>query len=538
MENEEKKPAYNQDKNIDFIKNELGLSLWVQVCGFLPNTNDCFIFAFLIRNGKDKEFLDDVGGNLNFVENAGFTMYGSDETQYGFNNDELVDYFVRERSFNGIEQDFYELSDEFLLVFNAFKKDDEYICVKNDGNIDIIAKILDNKGIIVNRLYLNRFMAAKQMSLGFVYDFRVNSNVKFDDTLKENFNFRDETINFEFYSGDLQIGNHRYFTRLNGRKIISCNSKEESYIWPFESDKQYVKFKIGYDKKCKIIEYTCDPSMLKNNFGANPNAPHYLTPIAFKKEVLKKYIDHPDKYKVTVDHIFCGSLWGIEIDAEHDDILFAYLGDLGRDLPESEYQHWLSFNVITNEKLSSTTIARDFGGIFANSESLDEIFKSEFALCNSLWEEKYSFQLFKILSESDKYCYQKAIMPVLNEQHEFDDLCLMLSKITIDSIDIKKIKELETMDSNKKTLETLELFLKNRFDDSQTIEIIIQNLRNVQSLRSEQAGHVKGSGLDKLYSRIGIKEYIDSKNYIECSKYVFNLLIDSLKRISKLLKTV
>ena len=35
------------------------------------------------------------------------------------------------------------------------------------------------------------------------------------------------------------------------------------------------------DENGKEIRHTCNPSCLSNYFGANPTAPHYLTPVYF-----------------------------------------------------------------------------------------------------------------------------------------------------------------------------------------------------------------------------------------------------------------
>ena len=39
------------------------------------------------------------------------------------------------------------------------------------------------------------------------------------------------------------------------------------------------------DENGKEIRHTCNPSCLSNYFGANPSAPHYLTPVYFDAAV-------------------------------------------------------------------------------------------------------------------------------------------------------------------------------------------------------------------------------------------------------------
>lgn len=527
---------YNQENGIDFVENKLGFTQWVQVCGFLPDNKNYFIFAFLVKNDKKDEFLNHVGSSVSFEQYAGFNELAKNDVVYSFNDDDIFEYLVRERTFGEIEPDFYELSDEFLLVFNAFKKDKQYVSASDDGNVEIIAKIDENRNIFINIEYLKRFLAAKQIYLGFIFDFRYSSNEKFTSDLKEDFTVRKDLIAYEFYSGDTGSGDKRYFTRLNGRKIIEFGPQNESFIWPFEKAKTYPKFKIKYTNNGQILESTCNPDLLDNNFNLNPGALHYLTPVAFKKEVLKKYIDHPDNFRVSNDHLSCGQLWGVEIDASHDDVVFIYLGDLGRDLPESEYQHWLEYNIITDEKLSETTMKRDFFAVFSDDKSPDGVFIDNYRKLNEIWNKNYGFNLFIELKNNDKYCYQKVIMPVLNEQHEFDELCLFLAKITVDSINVKEIKKIDSINTDDKSIVLLQNFLMKRFNDIDTINEIIQGLRNVQSLRSESAGHVKGSNLYKLYSKLNLDLLISKKDFISSSKLVFEFMNRSLGSLISLLE--
>jgi hypothetical protein len=60
----------------------------------------------------------------------------------------------------------------------------------------------------------------------------------------------------------------------------------------------------------KPVRHTCDPDKLANYFGKNPEAPHYLTPVFFRAEVLEKYYADPGKYSVEDGSLRCGRLWG------------------------------------------------------------------------------------------------------------------------------------------------------------------------------------------------------------------------------------
>ena len=77
----------------------------------------------------------------------------------------------------------------------------------------------------------------------------------------------------------------------------------------YNEEKTYVDFIIGIDENGKEIRHTCNPKELNNYFGANPTAPHYLTPVYFDSAVLNKYYSKPEIYKVGDGIIRCGVLW-------------------------------------------------------------------------------------------------------------------------------------------------------------------------------------------------------------------------------------
>ena len=46
-------------------------------------------------------------------------------------------------------------------------------------------------------------------------------------------------------------------------------------------------------------EYSADLAGLPIFFGKNPDAPNYLTPVSFKRQVLDRYFHNPGKYEVS-----------------------------------------------------------------------------------------------------------------------------------------------------------------------------------------------------------------------------------------------
>src|SRR5207248_11179692 len=86
--------------------------------------------------------------------------------------------------------------------------------------------------------------------------------------------------------------------------------------------------------------------------------PHYLTPVHFRREVLGRYFDRPDRYRVDDGLLWCGTLWNLQIDNDHPDHVVVYLGDLGRDLPKAERPHWRLHNIPPDGPAESETSFR------------------------------------------------------------------------------------------------------------------------------------------------------------------------------------
>ena len=88
-------------------------------------------------------------------------------------------------------------------------------------------------------------------------------------------------------------------------------------------------FIIGVDEDGNSVEHTSDPDTLANYFGANPGAPHYLTAIYFRREVMAKYYAEPERYNVSDGQLTCLSLWSCQIDKDLSSHVAVFLGDLG-----------------------------------------------------------------------------------------------------------------------------------------------------------------------------------------------------------------
>lgn len=172
-------------------------------------------------------------------------------------------------------------------------------------------------------------------------------------------NYRIEVYNENFVKGYLS------YSRLLGKDIITPLPKPLRDV--NTKDKElYEKFIYSVTKSGKDLLYSCEEDRLSSYFH-DKGAPHFLTPIYFKKNVLSKYYAESKKYTVDSRHLKCLNLWSIDIDITDQDLVQVWLGDLGR-LPHSEQLHWKQFNVSPKGTISEHRFKTDFLAKFSYPE--------------------------------------------------------------------------------------------------------------------------------------------------------------------------
>jgi hypothetical protein len=528
---------YHQIENIKYLKNIHGKKVWVQVSGNrnLNGADACFWAALIPIEDlesvyQDYSFDNTIGTQAPcFVESGGKVTY--EKSFYGNNRSENI---VHYREFYGIKPSYVELSEEFRLLNNLYfdTKNNKYFAILNNGESEEVAKIENETNTYVKLKYLTKYSAAKQMALLLFFDIRTkipgslrdNNLVAFSKTVKK------DDLFYGIWGGEMKLIGSNVFSVIMGKKIIKPKPIEQSGYWPFEEETQYQDYIIGVDENGDPESYTSNPDKLANYFGSNPNAPHYLTPVFFKKEVLQKYLSHPEIYSVEDGRLRCQYLWGMAIDNHHKNCISAYLGDLGRDLPSEEQLHWKSYNIVSEENLSMVKFKRDFLCVFTEAEIIDLKFKVDYKKFQEKWQKKYGWDFFLPLSAKDAYNFKQLRIPVTNSQEEFDHLVLSLVKSIIDSLNEKEIlKQLDNPEGLKGSIAKLERFLSEK--DAGDYEIHIKFLRNLQELRSTGTGHRKGKSYEKIAHIFNIRDdnFSDAfESILQCADDLILFLINGL----------
>lgn len=519
----------------NWIENKLGKELMIPVYGTSKDDAwDICIQSYLTSPDNVEEELKTDTYNARFGM-PGITVYGSwesDEKIYSaWNNNYGQEPFVIERDYNGLAPTSIEIVEEFRLLFNLYynSQKNEYIDVENDG-VTVI-RTTDTGFICVHKRYLKTYLALKNKVMLIHVDSRCvnmdNSKKIAEDGLA--YYNPEGTL---FYT--LNIGNARMslkeenYSFIYAKKVVAGCELQNCNIWPYNQEKSYIDFILGVDENGKEIKYTCDPDKLSNYFGANPSAPHYLTPVYFDAAVLHKYYSKPEIYKVEDGIIRCGNLWALYIDNHNPGYVSAYLGDLGRNLPSEQEQHyWRGFNKSIDGELSETKFYRDFLSIPTDSKSPDFVFKKTYATVNSKFMEKFGWPIFLDLDEQDLYNFESLRIPINNSIVEMDMLVLSLVKVLLDSLNEKNIvKQLTgTYEKLVGSISKLEMwFSEKSLADYQDQ---IKFLRNLQELRSTGTGHRKGKGYQKISKTFNIQQ----ENYAETFSSILNDATDFLRYI-------
>lgn len=508
----------SQAKMLNGLKREQQLTEMVIV--YLSddqNSHHYGIYCALIPSDQIERALSNSSWDLSYGQGlpsaVEYHKKGEERVEYlRYGDDDGIEPLVICREFHGMRDDYMEICEEFRLFHRLYhdRKQDQYFKIDDDGNEYLVAIIEPNR-IQIRLKELRQFLAIKEMHLSIQFDCREHSELSLEELgLNEDFgDQREELLYWSHGYGDFgNLEGHRAFSRIFGKRLIPPLPKSKSGFWGFaeEQQKKHVEFIIGADENGDEIAYTSNPDALANFFGANPNAPNYLTAVHFRKQVLDKYYQQPSKYSVEDSILRCGNLWGMQLDNHHNDKVCAWLGDLGRDLPYEEQLHWRANNIPPQGGVSNTYFKRQLMAQPTDSDRPEHLFKQSYHNLQKSCEENLGWQLLLPLEANDEHHFQCIRIPSNNEQRDFDELILGLTKILIDSLNEKQLNKLIPIDQQadiKGSIARFETAL-----NACAIECVadhISFLRKLQSLRSSSAAHRKGSNYQKIANDFGIQ---------------------------------
>jgi hypothetical protein len=429
-----------------------------------------------------------------------------------YGNDDGIEPLIIDRNFHDIKDGYKEISEEFRLFHQLYhnKKNNQFIKIDENGN-EIPVAIIEPNRVRIRLKEIRQFIAIKEMHLSIQFDCRELSKNSLEELkIKEGgTDHHEKNICWSLHYGNFAgLSSYQVFSRLLGKRIITPLPKSKSGFWGFAERKQkkYIEFIIGVDDNGEEITFTSNPDSLSNNFGTNSTAPGYLTPVHFRVQVLDKYFQQPSKYSVEDSILSCGNLWCMQIDNHHENKVCAWLGDLGRDLPYEELMHWRSHNIPPDSGVSRTYFKRQILAQFTESDRPEHIFRQRYHELINTCDALLGWRFLLQLDANDKHHFQCLRVPANDEQRDFDELVLGLTKILIDSLNEKQIKRLippKQLGELKGSITLLEAALKACGVEDTENNILF--LRKLQNLRSSSTAHRKGSNYRKIASDFGIE---------------------------------
>jgi len=447
---------------------------------------------------------------------------GNKEVSYlRFGNSDQLEPFVIHRDFHDIRESYNEILEEFRHFHRLYHDFEKKQLLKLDerGNEIVVVKIEANK-VEVRLKEVRQFLAIKGMHLAIYFDLKRYSELLLDDSLVKiggeegltyhKIEYRKDLTYYELRASSersLHLDKYKSLSYLLGKKLIPPFPLEQCGIWPYgeKEEEECIDFIIGSDENGNLVKYSCSPDRLANFFGKNSDAPNYLAPVFFRREVLTKYYAHPERYSVEDGFLRCQGLWGLKLDNNHHEYIVVFLGDLGRGLPVDEQMYWRSYNIPPEGKISKANFSRSFLAEPTDPEQIDLMFKVRFVRFSENWKAVMGWSIFLKLAEADQYLFEALHIPLTNSQAEFDSQVLAITKLMIDSLNENEIvKATPGGNTETKGISKLNQFLQaHQYPSCQQH---VQFLRNLQSLRSSSVAHLKGDNYRKIAKTLGLKD--------------------------------
>ena len=481
------------------------------------------IYCCLISNDKVEKYSKDYSWPLCRGSEGKPSVYG--DNTYQSNGEDGLEPFLFYKTFSLKEEEvrYIDVAEEFVLYFRLYEKGNDkknrtFYYVDDYGVLDEVLTI-EPKLIKVKIKYLKEYITMRDMNFVICYDFmtllkEVPSDWKIvhkDELIKKN--------NF-IYNHLIRNISDKNQSWLMGKIFIQPNLIKKSHFDLGESKKE--SFITGVDTEGELIYESCEA--LHENF---------FKITYFRKEVLDKYYNDPNKYQVDGFSV-SSNFFRLKIDNNVDEYIPVFLGDL-RTFPEEEQLHWKIYNIQPKEgmNISKTYYRTMIKGEWAEqSETVDLLFKSKYKNFNKKWKDKFGWELYKPLSKEDEYLFIALHQITSNNIKAFCEQTLTIVKLNIDRLNQQKLAEGLNLDKQVGGIKKFELFLKSKgMDDIKIFEF----LKNLQALRSGLIAHTFSESDRKCKDA---KHYfgIKSDNYREVLEEIFVKSINILSSLEKYFK--
>jgi len=466
------------------------------------------VFCCLVSSNQVETYNKDHSWPLTMGSEGKPSVYG-DNTYKTYDKEGLEPFlFYREFSLTETSISYIDISEEFILYFKLYENGDNkqnrtFYYVNVYGELDEVL-IIEPQLIKIKIKYLKEYITIRDMNFIVCFDYmRLISDLPTswnichkDKLIKEN----------EFiYSHLIRDAIGKTQSWIMGKLFIMPNEIKKTHF-DFGGSKNE-DFIVGIDDEGELLFENCGET-----------EGNYFKVTYFNKEVLDKYYNEPNKYKVdgfsVSSKFFC-----LKIDNNVEQYVPVFLSNL-RMLPEKEQLHWKQYNIPPKEGMNiSRTYYRTMieGNWAEQPETVDLFFKSKYIDFNKKWENKFGWKLYKPLSQKDEYLLTSLHKITSNNVKAFCEQTLTIVKLTIDRLNEKELEKGLNLDSKVRGIGKFEKFLELR---GMQIPDLFEFLRNLQNLRSGLIAHTfseTNKDCKKAIKYFGI----ENDNYMKISEEIF-----------------
>lgn len=453
---------------------------WQKIYERCPSTEDNsgLIYCCLVANTHIDKYNKDYHWPVLLGQEGKPAVYGGG--LYKTYRDEGVEPFLFWKSFSLSDNSisYIDVAEEFILYYNLLEKGNEkqnrtFYYVDDYGELDEVLVVEPNL-VKIKTKYLKEYITIRDMHFVICYDY-----MRLVDGLPQSwdFKFKDELIEGKdiIYSHLIRNDFGKTQSWIMGKVILKPNEIKRTH---FDMDNyKYEEFIVGYSQEGELSYENC------GNSDENP-----FTITYFKKEVLDKYYNEPNKYQVDGFSVK-SSFFILKIDNNVDSYVPVFLRDL-RILSHKEQLHWKQYNIPPTDGMSFsrtyyTTMIE--GKWVEKPETVDLFFKYRYNDFNKKWENKFGWNLYKPLSDKDNYLFVSLHQITSNNIKSFCEQTLTIVKLTIDRLNEKEITKGLNLDPKIKGIGKFEKFLEAK--GILTLSDMFVFLRNLQNLRSGLIAH-------------------------------------------------
>ena len=439
------------------------------------------------------------------------------------------EHLVFRRDFTGVDKGSArtEISQRLVQALDLYFLEERNAYCKLDENGDIVSVIKlqdfsEQLGqpsamlVTIKSVDLHRYMAVTSTALVVKFDitkYRSGTFFGWHDPTRD----RQVTDDLFFHSGEqssASFANGCYILRT--KLTVDDLIVEDNKRWQ-GNDKQYATFKAHDWKNDLLSEISCAPDALASYFEKDSKLPFQVTPAFFRSEVLLKYKNDSEKYKLETRSIHSRGGWYLKsYDINRAGQVHAYLCDLS-NLPYEEQLYWKSFNEWPKGGVSKRAFETDFEGSFTSIiDPLDHLRGEISKLDGGNWD---------WWDTRGKDLRERTHAPVTDSIDEWSTSLLSLDQLVVEGLRVKGLRAILAEQSiayerQWGSLKLLELVLMARGHNEDEVKEVVSPFRELRHLRTKTKGHHSAKERDALVKKARSSFGNLREHFIDLSKRV------------------